>query len=227
LICIPFAGGSIYSFKDFHSTSDDLIRIIPVELPGRGKRVNEHLLTNIHQIVDDLFIQIEDKLDEPYAIYGHSLGSLLGYLLVKLVLEKKRSPPVHLFCSGRGGPSLSMDDERLVDLPDKVFRDKLRELGGSPDEIFQNEEMIAFFEPILRADFRAHEDYEYIDTKPFDVPITVMVGREDRITLEDVELWQCETSRQARLPRQMGSSEIFVLLVWRNFHSLKWFRGIN
>ena len=51
-----------------------------------------------------------------------------------------------------------------------------------------------FYEPILRADIKAAENYNFQKTKPLKVPITTFYGSDEDITLEEVELWQSETT---------------------------------
>ncbi len=102
LYCLPYAGGHSLSYRDFQANVAENILIKPLELPGRGKRIKEPLLTNLETMVDDLFQQIQNELnDKPYAIYGHSMGTLLGYLLTKRILNAGKPAPLHLFVSGR------------------------------------------------------------------------------------------------------------------------------
>ena len=109
----------------------NFINIIPLELPGRGKRISEPLLSDIQSMTDDLFLQIKTSIMSPYAFYGHSLGALLGYLLVKRILDEKLPPPLHLFFSGRAGPSVQDKDKDIYALPKKEFIQKLKEYDGS------------------------------------------------------------------------------------------------
>ena len=98
-----------------------------MELPGRGQRISEPLLSDIHKIVDDAFLQIKAHINIPYAIYGHSLGTLLGFLLVKRILNENLQQPLHLFFSGRGGPSVQDKDKHIHALPKKEFIKKLHD----------------------------------------------------------------------------------------------------
>src|SRR4051794_37934122 len=100
LFCLPFAGGSRYSYISFANCAPENICVIPIELPGRGSRFRETLLTNMDSVVTDIFQQIKDRLDEPYGIYGHSMGTLSGYLLTKKIIQKNLNKPIHLFFTG-------------------------------------------------------------------------------------------------------------------------------
>jgi len=106
LYCLPFAGGHSLSYRDFQANVDENILIKPLELPGRGKRIREPLLTNLEAMADDVFQQVISDLNgQLYAIYGHSMGAILGYLLTKRLVNAGKPAPLHLFVSGRKTPA--------------------------------------------------------------------------------------------------------------------------
>lgn len=201
LFCFPFAGGSSYSFNTFGPNLSPGIELNPVELPGRGKRSRENLMYDANAVADDILKTIEPVIasGNPYAIFGHSMGALLGYIVIRKLIERKLQLPVHFFASGRGGPSYDDGREEYYKLPKKEFREKLRELGGSPKEVLDHEQLMDFFEPILRADFQVVETYEHKIEEPFDVPVSVMTGKEDKIDLEGAGMWQNETTAPIKI----------------------------
>jgi surfactin synthase thioesterase subunit len=209
VIFLPFAGGSKYSYNGFVECAPDLINVVIVDLPGRGTRYHEPLLTDIERLVDDVYEQIRGYLDQPYAIYGHSMGTLLGYLLTRKLERENHALPLHLFFTGCVGPSLIAQRKLRHRLPKKEFLQELQELGGSPDEILRNEKLMEFFEPILRADFQAIETYVYQRQAPLDVPITVLLGTEDVATPEDGGSWQTETRYPVEV-RKLPGKHFFI-----------------
>lgn len=210
LFCFPFAGGSIYSYSKYNPVAPRNVKLIPLELPGRGKRIAEPLLTDIHSMADNLYKHIKPMLQEPYAFYGHSMGTVLSYLITKRLVSEGLQGPSHLFVSGRSGPSAEDPDPFHHDLPKEAFRAKLKEIGGSPDEFLEDDTLMDFFEPILRADFRAIEEYQYETTEPFNIPITVMVGKDENITEEQVMAWQKETTHPIDI-RWFNGKHFFIL----------------
>lgn len=209
LYFLPFAGGSKYSYHNFVKNAPAEINIIPVEIPGRGSRFREQLLTNIHEIADDVFSQICDGLDVPYGIYGHSMGSLLGYLVTKRILAKGLPAPLHLFFTGASAPSVEKDTVMRYLLPKEEFRAELKQLGGSPDEILSDDNLMDFFEPILRADFEAVETYDYQPTEPFSLPVHIIIGTNEKVTYEDAIKWQEETLQKIKV-QQLPGGHFFI-----------------
>ncbi|HDN26581.1 MAG TPA: thioesterase [Thioploca sp.] len=206
LYCLHFAGGNALSLRHFQAHVADFVHVRPLDLPGRGKRVMEPLLTNAESMVDDVFHQIQDDIKgKPYAIYGHSMGALLGHLLTKHILSVGLPAPVHLFVSGREAPSVVCDKPDKHCLPKQQFIATLNELGGSPPELLEDAALMDFFEPILRADFKAIETFVYNPTQPFDIPITVMHGLKDgEVTHAELLPWQQETRQPISINKFAG-----------------------
>jgi len=204
LFCFPFAGGNKYSYNHFMPFAAEKIKIIPLELPGRGARMREPLITNMNEMVNDLYKIIVQDLSKPYAFYGHSMGAVLAYLTVKRIVNNNLIPPVYLFVSGKEAPSVSNDDPKRHLMPREEFIAELREMGGSPEQLLNDDELMNFFEPVLRADFEAMELYEYEETSSLNIPVLSMIGLEEDITDEEVEAWQKETSQKIEIVKFEG-----------------------
>ena len=211
LFCFPYAGGNSYAYRNWgdHVAAD--IEIDPIELPGRGRRPGEPLIHSLPELARDGLGQIGARLHEPYALYGHSLGACVAYLVARQVLRQSLPPPLHLFVSGRNAPTVSRDDnDQRHLLPREQFVDMLREMGGSPEEILTDPELMDYFEPIIRADFRADAEFVHEDEPPLDVPITVMMSPDDgETTPAAVQEWQRVTTRKIAL-HQLSGGHFFI-----------------
>lgn len=203
LLCFPHAGGNSASYRGL-GDAIDFIRIQSFDLPGRGRRIREKPLDDMASLVDDLFDQIRASLNEPYAFFGHSMGASLAYLLARKVAAANLPLPSYLFVSGRCAPSEHKEERRHL-LPKAEFLAMLRELGGCPSELLADGELQDLFEPILRADFRAISTFRYPGAHKLDVPILVMIGDQDNVSLGAARKWQLETSRTIRIKRFAGN----------------------
>lgn len=193
VFCLPFAGGSGYSYNGLKKCAKN-VRMVPIEIPGRGKRIVEQLISDIELIADDVFMQIRNNLQSPYAIYGHSMGSIIAYLTAAKIADAALPKPMHVFVSGRGGPVMEERDLPAYDLPRDQFISKLKELGGSLTDLLDDPDIVGHFEPILRADFKAIANYQYQQHDPLDIPITCFIGTNEGVTENEVQGWQRETS---------------------------------
>jgi surfactin synthase thioesterase subunit len=195
LFCLPFAGGNKYSYQKYTEKAPSFLNLIPLEYPGRGARMKEPLISEIGMLVDDMYNQVHKWVAQAdYAIYGHSMGGLIGYLVTRKLVENGHKHPLHLFISGTTGPSsASRSSKNRHLLPKNEFIQELKNLDGVPDEILQNEDLLSFIEPILRTDFKICETYKYEDYTPLNIPFTVITGTEEDMEKVDIHLWQKET----------------------------------
>ena len=206
IIFLHFAGGNGNSLKGISDELENIDKLC-LELPGRGKRIKEGLLDNIDEVIEDIFENAKNIIltyDE-YFIFGHSMGSLLAYLLAHKIKKMNYPLPKHLFVAGRGGPLKQYKKDHTYLLPSIEFREMLREIGGCPEGVLDNDEIMNFFEPIIRSDFKLVENYIHNPEKPLDVPITGFYGADKDAKEEDMKLWEEETSMEFKLFQYPGN----------------------
>ena len=77
LFCFPYAGGSSQAFRNLRQHFPFEIDICLVHFPGRDKRIGERPLTRLKSLVEAITDAIHGKLQQPFALFGHSLGRSL------------------------------------------------------------------------------------------------------------------------------------------------------
>lgn len=148
--------------------------------------------TSIDDLVTDLSDVMLPLLDRPFALFGHSMGALIGYALTRKLADDLRLHPQHLFVSARRAPQIPDPDPPLHQLPDAAFVVGLiRRYNGIPKAILQDIELLKLYLPPLRADLTMIETYRYSDPRCLNVPITAFGGWEDtRATPADLSAWR-------------------------------------
>ncbi|WP_223869117.1 thioesterase II family protein [Paenibacillus sp. UASWS1643] len=200
LFCIPYAGGSATYYLKWRRHLDQDIKLVPLELSGRGARFEEPLHRNFQDAVDDLYNHLLRELDteEPYAIFGHSMGALFGFELYQKLHFNQKALPRHMFFSGKQAPHINLfmtRREKIHGLPDEQLLEKLKEYNGVTQEFLNNHELIKMFLPVIRADFRMVETYQFIaDRYRMNCPITILNGSHDYMTEEEVKAWEMHTT---------------------------------
>lgn len=200
LFCLPYAGGSETIFYRWNNYLNTSIKLYPIGLKGRGQRFNETFYESLKEAVDDIFNEIKDMIYHDYAIYGHSMGSLLAYELYYKINEMGAKKPMHIFFSGYKAPNIVRKKEYIYTLSNYDFMNKIIELGGTPKELLKNKELLEIYIPILRNDFKIIETYEYkqkIDK--IGCNISVLNGKQDSINLEDILAWNKHSSKKCRI----------------------------
>jgi len=176
-----------------------VIEVVPLEPPGRGRRSHESRITNMNSMVDDLVAHISIPLDRSFALFGHSMGALAAYLITCRLASEGLPLPSHLFISGKGPPHLVSKDAQSHTLPLEDFKRKLAELGGCPAAVLADQELMAYFAPIIRDDMCAVAGYRHGVEPPFEVPVTVMIGSGESTTLAEAAEWNSVTSSDFRV----------------------------
>ncbi len=163
LFGVPYAGGSAAAI--YGRWARDLpkqIKVVPLEPAGHGRRMNEPFHQSIAETVEDMLSAIRPVArSRPYGIYGHSMGCILAYELVKAVETAGLPSPKAVFLSGRQPPHCAYTQRNLHVLSDERFLQEIRQLGGTPAQLFEMPDLIGTFLPILRNDYRITELYRF------------------------------------------------------------------
>lgn len=205
LFCFPYAGGSATVFNKWRTYLNPDIQLVPLELAGRGARFKESFYQSITEAVNDLYDRMDFKTNLPYAVFGHSMGSILAYELCRKIAADNQKGPAHIFVSGMYPPHIKKERKILHKLPLAEFKEEIIKIGGTPQEIFENQELMDFFVPILKADYKIYETYEFLpdDTK-FDCGITAFNGLSDKPTFAEMLEWGKHTSDSSKLYQYEG-----------------------
>lgn len=195
LFCIPYAGGSSHSFQSWLKRMASRINVVPLELPGHGRRTRENLLLNVDEIVDDLLGQLLSKLNGgKYAIFGHSFGALLCYELYFKIRETTENLPLHVFFSAAPPPHhIKSEGNHLLseqELSNKIARIQSIKFN-SPAESMQIDK---FFLNIYRADITALESNRWVMKGKLDCPTTIFFSSNDcLVNMDLVSEWEMYT----------------------------------
>lgn len=198
LFLFPYAGGSSYSLNSLIPLLEPYFNVRAIEYPGHGTCFEKDLVSDINKLTDLVFLDVQEDLHRPYIFWGHSMGALVCYLLTKKLQDMGYKVPEHLFLSGSRGPQFPITSSSHT-LPYEAFWKVIQDLGGCPDEVLQSEELKELFEPILRSDFKCMETYRHIGGAHLNVPISLLLGREDTVSESEAKLWEAETSGPVEL----------------------------
>jgi medium-chain acyl-[acyl-carrier-protein] hydrolase len=180
LICLPHAGGGASGFHPLAALLPRDIEMLTVQLPGRESRLGEPPFRRMEPLIDALTDAVAPLLDRPYALFGHSMGALIGYELGR-AFERKRLPlPRTMIVSGRRSPTVPNTEAPLHRLPDDRFVEALvARYDAIPKVIRDEPELMALFLPVLKADFEVFESHHHTETRPLDCALAIYGGRSD------------------------------------------------
>jgi medium-chain acyl-[acyl-carrier-protein] hydrolase len=199
LVCLPYAGGSAPAYRAWIAGGIAGVETTAVQLPGRGSRLLEEPFRRVEPLVQALAEVVRPLTSEPYALFGHSMGALLGFELARALRRQGLPAPRRLFVSARRAPHLPPTKRGLHRLPDDQFLDELRRLEGTPEEFFAEPELVQLALPALRADFELCDAYAYAPEPPLACPITAIGGTADpSVSAAALDAWREHTAGEFR-----------------------------
>lgn len=204
LFFLPFAGANMNSYHSMTHNLQKDFECHVVELPGHGSRYAEPLLEHIESMVSFCSDEIRRRRNsEPWGLFGHSLGAVLASLVCDSDSFRSDSPE-WIVLSGRAAPGISVSKTIRHLLPREEFLKDLISMGGIQPDLLNHSELLDLMEPILRADFRAIETYDYTTVPKLKVPILVLGGTTDCIREDQLIAWQGVTSESCSVNMVQG-----------------------
>jgi surfactin synthase thioesterase subunit len=211
MICFPFAGGGLVSFRAWGQLFDDAVELVAVEAPGRGTRIHETPVDDMDTFVEGLLPEMIELLDRPAAFFGHCLGGLTMFATLCALPEASARfvnrafacgvrPPHRLKRRGEFEDNLAYDmmlhPEFDVRLPpfaqtDDIFADIIRQFDTpAANRMLEIPKLRQALLPTIRAEFRMAYNYKYQPVEPFSFPISSFVGDSDPwVSEEDSASW--------------------------------------
>ena len=203
MIFLPHAGGSAKSYSSFKRFLPKELKVVPMELSGRFTRSGEPLLDTVEDCVADLIGKHGEVLkNEEYAIFGHSMGTVLACELIHQAKAKGLKAPVHVFLSGKNPPD---EDVHCFEDADSASDDEIVAFFAknslSSNAPVPDEELMKALNRVLCTDVRMAERYSIAPEEVgLECDITVLYGTGD-VMMQGVDMasWQrytkgkCET----------------------------------
>ncbi|MGL4106794.1 thioesterase II family protein [Clostridium sp. LP20] len=194
LFAVPYAGGSALAYEKWRKNLNKDIKLISIELPGRGYRSKEKLCETMKDLIADVILTISGNLDteDEYALYGHSMGALIIYEVYFNLKKLGYKLPKHMFFSGNNPPNRQISQNiDYKNLSLKEFKEEVFQYESTPKEIFEKKELRDYFIPILRSDYMVIENFSYKEENTkLECDITVINGKDDNhIKLDQLGGW--------------------------------------
>ena len=193
LFFFSHAGGSAKSYVSFKRFLPKDTTVIPMELSGRFTRLSEPLLDNVADCVADLIENHSEQINGDYALFGHSMGTVLVTEFVRQTKAKGLPQPCHIFLSGKNSPDEGVhcfenvetaSDEEIVSF---FTANSLSSAVPAPPD----HALVKILNNILCTDVRMAERYSATpDDVKFGCDITVFYGTEDPLMQKvDMKGW--------------------------------------
>lgn len=193
LIIFPHAGSGVAYYSKWRNVFSDYINVSIVQYPMREQKAYCKMPDTVQDLASYIFYEYSEWFEGKYAIWGHSMGSIVGYETLKLCQSNLGKTAIAFFSSGSSAPcdelsSLTGD----IKTREKLFS-VLRKFGGVSKELLENEEFMNYFLPVIKADIKLLSGYRDIEIQKILCPLILLEGSEDDC---DITNWKQYVSNE-------------------------------
>jgi len=209
LLLFAFGGSTVAGYAPLARALPPDLDVWGVESAGRGTRLSEPPWSNVEAAVEGLLPVVRALCDgPPIAIFGHSMGAILGYEIARrLEAQGARFAPVVL--SGQRPPGARPLRPPISGLPREQFLQAIRALGGAAPALFDHLELLELILPALRADTALTESWSP-PTGFLVSPLIVYGGDQDpTVPVRDLDGWAAHTTAGFRMRVFAGNHFFF------------------
>ncbi|MCG5436855.1 thioesterase II family protein [Micromonospora foliorum] len=185
LVCLPYAGAGAGAYRPWSTLLGDDVEVWTAQLPGRERRLADPPLSTMADLAPPLVDAIVERVPPPYAIFGHSMGALIGYEVANRLLARGGPAPQRLVVSAARPPQDSAPVGSAYQLDDAALTRWLRELGGVSDEVLADAGLLALILPTVRADLAVVASYRPTTVTPLPLPVDAVAGADDPLISPD------------------------------------------
>lgn len=195
LFCFAHAGGAASLYRRWQQALPRGVAVIALDLPGHGLRRALPPHTDWPSLIESLCADWRARRDLslPFAVFGHSMGSLVAHELLHALRAQGEAAPVWFGASASVAPSRRASETHWLGCTHQQLVDKLRSLGGTPEALLNDHDFIELLMPAFRADFHLCGTYPSVfpdasGRPPLDCPLTVFTGSDDPATAQAEKL---------------------------------------
>ncbi|MEU5404184.1 alpha/beta fold hydrolase [Streptomyces sp. NPDC005963] len=216
LFVLHHAGGSHLQYRNWPAELPDTWDVRLLDAPGHGLLIDLPPIRDVGHLTDFLLRSIEPDLTCPYALFGHSMGAVLTYEISRRIVDQGLPLPVWVGLSAQPAPQPTGLGSGYRELSDTELRNHLQQLGGTPDEVFDDPDLWSLFAPTIRADLGLAEDWRLApDARPLPVALSAYAGTEDRSAAPRLmKGWEKHTDRFLGLSVFDGGHFYFMDAPW-------------
>lgn len=198
VVCLHHAAGSVPLYLNWQDYLPDFIELYALQLPGRGSSLREPVIKDIDKAVNEIAQLIHNEIAEPYVLFGHSLGTLLGFETIRYLDKNNMKLPAHFFASGLGAPHVLSCKHRRDLMSEKELLAVLA--SYDKDRVVQSDayyDLLKLILPAAFADFKMHDTYVHQQGNFLPCPITAIAGTHDEDHQpQTIEAWRQLTAKE-------------------------------
>jgi medium-chain acyl-[acyl-carrier-protein] hydrolase len=210
LFCFSHAGGGAGFFRPWRGKLGPTLELAPVQFPGHESRRTEPFAKSVEELVQSLLSSLKSELHGQFAFFGHSMGAIVAFELLRALRREELPLPQLLIASGARAPQYRLNHKPPPDPSAEELIEEVRRLGGLPPDAMEDPAFLGVILPALEADAAIYRRFAYQPGVPFDISIVAIGGVGDgHVRDEHLAAWHEQTSAEFRM-RQFGGGHFFL-----------------
>lgn len=178
LFCFHHAGGSASCYRNWGGKTD-YIEIVPYEFAGSGVRTGEEYIYQISDVARRAAAEIVKYAgNRGICLYGHSMGAAAAFLVCYELEHNYHKFPELLVVAGRHAPQNTITESYHTSMGMDKLEEELRRLGGTSEEVFEDEEIKRFILSKVMKSYKMNESFHY-EGQIISAPVLAHCGRND------------------------------------------------
>jgi len=192
------------AFAPWRAALPAWLDVQPVELPGHGRRGDEPLQVDMPSLAANLARELLPLIEGPYLMLGHSVGGVVALEVAHALVALGVEPPRALIPVASTAPGQRDGKPDAQPMSDAELIAELHRLGGTPQAVLDDRELLAMVLPVLRADFLLGDRYQPPVRKALPCALHVFGGRDDSVAVSALAAWEAECSGPFQLEMCAG-----------------------
>lgn len=189
LICLPFVGAYWAAFTPVTRNLKGDFTILSVTPPGHAGDTNP-ALDSIEDMADLYLQALEPYLNKQLIFLGYSLGGLVTHCMLRKLKEQNRKIMATVVIAASVPPHLIQEAQEITGMNNDQIIKFFHSIGGIPDVLLQERELLERFIPVIKADYKAFETYR-AEIEKFDHPAFLLYGKRDNfISYQKFTQWE-------------------------------------
>lgn len=193
IVFFPFVASNALFFETFKLQLESEFKVVVLELPGHGKRIDEPFAESIEVACEDLIQQIHrsSSRSEPMFWVGHSMGAYLGSACYQLLKARQKQLPTGFIISDVAAPGQfdawivgDMTSDQRLEYYLRMGYDVLLN-GLDPDSK-------AHAEQLIRQDLKLVRNFVDPEQQQITIPVHFLYSKSESETVknERIQGWQ-------------------------------------
>lgn len=189
LVCFPFGGAAASAYRTWGSQFPADVQLWSVQLPGRENRFSEPYYENTDAFVEKMIGDIREAPLKNLVFFGHSMGSILAYVVARRMTQLGLTTPKLLILSGHGAV-VNPEGKVWSAAPESELLQHIKLLGGISPDFLSNPDFVDVYLQKLRADYKLYESTPALGDQPIASEALIIGGdRDPLLRTETQQQW--------------------------------------